>query len=42
MMFKLAESASKKWRRLRGYKLITKIIEGVTFKDGEIKQDIAA
>ena len=42
MMFKLAESASKKWRRLRGYELIMKIIEGVTFKDGEIQQDVAA
>lgn len=42
MMFKLAESASKRWRRLRVHELIKRIIEGVTFKDGEVKQDIAA
>ena len=35
MVYKLASSAEKKWRRLRGYKLIDKIIKGVKFKDGE-------
>ena len=34
MVFKLAERASKKWRKLRGYRDIGKIIEGVNFKDG--------
>jgi len=38
MVFKLAERASKKWRKLRGYQSIEKVIEGVNFKDGvEIK-----
>jgi putative transposase len=35
MVYKLASSAEKKWRRLRGYKLIDKVIRGVKFKDGE-------
>jgi len=35
MVFKLAMSAEKGWRRLRGYKLIEKVISGVQFKDGE-------
>ncbi len=36
MVFKLAEQAQKHWRRLNGYKLIPKVIEGVKFKDGEM------
>lgn len=35
MVFKLATSAEKGWRKLRGYELISKVIEGVKFKDGE-------
>jgi len=35
MVFKLATSAEKKWRRLRGYREIEKVINGVKFKDGE-------
>ncbi len=38
MMFKLAESASKTWRKLRGYKLISDVIRGVEFKDGISKE----
>ena len=38
MMFKLAESASKGWRKLRGYKHIPDVIQGVEFEDG-IKQE---
>lgn len=34
MVFKLAESAAKKWRRLRGYELVRDVIRGVQFKDG--------
>ena len=41
MMFKLAQSASKKWRRLRGHEKITFVIQGREFKDG-IMQEIAA
>jgi len=34
MVFKLAESASKRWRRLNGYELIQDDIAGITFTDG--------
>ena len=42
MMFKLAQSASKKWRRLNCHEKITLVIEGRSFKDGIIQQEIAA
>ena len=35
MVFKLATSAQKHWRKLRGHQLIEKVIRGVQFKDGE-------
>ena len=38
MMFKLAESASKKWRRLRGYEQITLVVQGQKFVDGTLKE----
>jgi transposase-like protein len=39
MVFKLALEAEKKWRRLRGSILISKVVNGVKFKDGEeVKQ----
>lgn len=41
MMFKLAQSASKKWRRLNCHEKITFVIQGREFKDG-IMQDTAA
>jgi len=34
MVYKLAESASKKWRRLNGHQLIQDVIAGITFIDG--------
>ena len=40
MIFKLAQSAEKKWYRIRGFKLLADVIIGVKFKDGErITQD---
>ena len=42
MMFKLAQSASKKWRRLRSHEKITLVIEGRSFKDGIMQDEIAA
>ena len=41
MMFKLAQSASIKWRRLRSYEKISPVIEGRSFQDG-IMQESAA
>ena len=34
MMFKLGQCAEKKWKRLRGFDYLTKVIAGVKFKDG--------
>ncbi|MGD9950875.1 MAG: IS256 family transposase, partial [Desulfobulbus sp.] len=35
MVYKLGMSAEKKWRKLRGFKLLADVIRGVQFKDGE-------
>ncbi len=35
MMFKLGECAEKNWRKLRGFKYLAKVIEGVKFVNGE-------
>ena len=35
MVFKLCQSAEKRWRRLNGHALIQDVIAGVTFIDGE-------
>ena len=40
MIFKLAESAQKKWRRRNGHELIGDLIAGGTFTDG-VKQHAA-
>lgn len=42
MVFKLATSAEKRWRKLRGYRLIDQLILGVKFKDGEEVQEQVA
>jgi transposase-like protein len=34
MVFKLIMTAAKTWRRLKGDKLLPKVVEGVTFIDG--------
>lgn len=36
MVYKLGQSAQKKWRKLRGFKLLAEVIRGVQFKDGEL------
>ena len=42
MMFKLAESASKRWRQLNGSQLLPAVLQGIPFKDGiQIEQDAA-
>lgn len=35
MAWQLMATAQKRWRRLRGYKLLADVVEGVKFKDGE-------
>ncbi len=43
MVYKLGTMAQKGWRSLRGFKLLSKVIAGVQFKDGEevIKEQVA-
>ena len=38
MVFRLCQSAEKRWRRLNGHELIQDVIAGVTFTDGEKQQ----
>ncbi len=39
MMFKLGMCAEKKWRRLRGFDYLAKVITGIEFRDGiEVKK----
>lgn len=33
-MFMLGQCAEKRWRRLRGFDYLAKVIEGKQFKDG--------
>lgn len=35
IVYKLAITAEKHWRKLRGHQLIEKIVQGIKFKDGE-------
>ena len=37
MVFKLAQTAERKWRKLNGHELLGHVIRGVVFKDGAIK-----
>ena len=39
MVFKLAKSAERHWRRLDGPNRLGQIIEGIRFRDGEPVQD---
>ena len=34
MVFKLSQSAGKRWRRLRGFKMPADVVQGLRFKDG--------
>jgi transposase-like protein len=35
MVYQLGQSAQKRWRKLRGFRLLAEVIRGVQFKDGE-------
>jgi len=41
MVFKLAESAQKRWKKLRGYRKISQLLDGVQFQDGTALQNAA-
>ena len=34
MIYKLGMSAEKRWRRIRGFNYLAKVIDGVKFRDG--------
>ena len=38
MVFKLADAASRRWRKLKGHALLSDVITGVRFVDGEKKE----
>ena len=39
MVYKLLETAQKKWRKIKGFKLLTLVINNAQFKDGELVQE---
>ena len=40
MVFKLTWSAGKRWRKLRGFKELEAVVQGIGFKDGiRVKED---
>jgi len=42
MVFRLCQSAQKRWRRLQGYRRLADVVKGVRFVDGISKDRIAA
>jgi transposase-like protein len=42
MVYKLMESAAKKWRHLNGSKIIPDVIQGIKFIDGIREENVAA
>lgn len=42
MAFMLARQAEQRWRRLNGHQLLVHVLEGKTFKDGELLEQHAA
>ncbi len=41
MVFKLLQSAEKRWRKIRGFRLLTLVADNVRFKDGELVSEQA-
>ena len=37
MVFKLVIEMRRTWKKIKGYKLIPKVLEGITFVDGELR-----
>lgn len=42
MVFKLLQTAQKNWNRLKGFELLTLVVNNVPFKDGEQVEDEAS
>ena len=41
MVYKLMESAQKKWRKIRGFSLLTLVVNNVPFVDGELVKELS-
>src|SRR5690554_4889818 len=41
MVFKLMQSAEKRWKRIKGFKLLELVVNNVEFRDGEVVNDQA-
>lgn len=39
MVYKLLETAQNKWRKIKGFKLLTLVVNNVQFKDGELVKE---
>jgi len=39
MVFKLLQSAQKRWKRIKGFKLLELVVNNVQFQDGEVVED---
>ena len=39
MVFKLVLETKKTWKKIKGYRLIPKVLRGVTFIDGELADE---
>ncbi len=39
MVFKLVLETQKTWKKIKGYRLIPKVLEGATFVDGEVRDE---
>jgi hypothetical protein len=39
MVYKLLETAQKRWKRIKGFDLLALVVNNVKFKDGEQVQD---
>ncbi|RAP72328.1 putative transposase, mutator type [Candidatus Erwinia dacicola] len=42
MVFKLLQSAQKNWNRLKGFELLTLVVNNLPFKDGEQVEEEAS
>jgi hypothetical protein len=40
MLLKLGQNAQKRWQRIRGYRQLLEVIQGVKLKDGASKNEI--
>ena len=39
MVFKLVLETRKTWKKIKGYRLVPKVLQGITFVDGELPDE---